>query len=143
MLYELEVLETRRIAELAAAARDARDNALTAVPEAELGEIRAARGEHHPAGTLSFGALPDDEPTRRALRDAIEGLPPDIQRKVWAVMRTGRGDFARGKWDEVLALANTLADENIIGDLADGVDLHDELMKGLYELGAAEPNAPA
>lgn len=38
MLYEIEILEARRIAELAAAARDARDRSLSPVPEAELGE---------------------------------------------------------------------------------------------------------
>lgn len=143
MLYELEVLETRRIAELAAAARAARDNALTAIREAELGEPRPARGEHHPAGTLSFGALPDDDSTRTALREAIEGLLPDIRRKIWAVMRIGGGDYARGNWDEVLALADTTSDDNIIGELIGEVDLHDKLMKGLYEIGAAEPSPPS
>lgn len=139
MLHEIEILETRRIAELAAAARDARDQALTPVHEAELGEPQAARGEHHPAGALSFGALPEDAPTRRTLRAAVRDLPPDIRRKLWAVMRTGSGDYARGNWDEVLALADTMSDENIIGDLTEEVDLHDRLMKGLYEVGAAEP----
>jgi hypothetical protein len=54
-------------------------------------------------------------------------------------MRTGSGDYARGNWDEVLALADTMSDENIIGDLTEEVDLHDRLMKGLYEVGGAEP----
>jgi len=98
MLHEIEILEARRIAELAGAARDARDQALTAIPEAELGETRPARGEHHPAGALAFGALPEDAPTREALREAIEGLLPDIRRKLWAVMRIGCGDYARGNW---------------------------------------------
>lgn len=141
-LHEIEVLEARRIAELAAAAREARDQALTPVPEAELGEPRPARGEHHPAGALSFGALPDDAPTRRALREAIEGLPPDIRRKLWVVMRTGCGDYARRDWDEALALTDTMSEESIVSDLADEVDLHDRLLKGLYEIGAAEPWTP-
>jgi len=144
MLHEIEILEVRRIAELSAAARDARDQALRAIPEAELGEPQSARGEHHPAGALSFGALPEDAPTRRTLREAIEGLPADIRRKLWAVMRTGCGDYARGNWDEALALADTVSDDSIISDLAEEVDLHDRLMKGLYEIGVAEPwNPPA
>lgn len=142
MLQEIEVLEARRIAELAAAAREARDRALTPVPEAKLGEPRPARGEHHPAGALSFGAVPEDAPTRQALREAIEGLPADIRRKLWAVMRIGCGDYARGNWDEALALAETISDDSIINDLAEEVDLHDRLMKGLYEIGAAEPWSP-
>lgn len=143
MLHEIEILEARRVAELAAAARCARDQALTPVPEAELGEPQPARGDHHPAGSLSFGALPEDAPTRRALREAIDGLPADIRRKLWAIMRTGCGDYARGNWDEALALAETMSDDRTIDDLAEEVDLHDRLMKGLYEIGGAEPLSPS
>ena len=38
MLHEIEILEARRIAELAASARDAHDQALTPLPEAELAD---------------------------------------------------------------------------------------------------------
>jgi len=95
MLYEIEILEARRIAELAAAAREARDRCLAPVPEAELGEPPPARGEHHAAGSLGFAGVPEDEPAHLALREAIEALPSDIRRKLWAVMRTGCGDYAR------------------------------------------------
>lgn len=137
MLYEIEILEARRIAELAAAARDARDRALTVVPEAELGEPSPARGEHHAAGTLGFAGVPEDEPAHNALRTAIEGLPPDIRRKLWAVMNTGCGSYARGDWERAMAAA-----EGVASDLADEVDLHDKLMKGLYEIGVAEQFEP-
>ena len=141
MLHEIEILEARRIADLAAAAREARDRALTPLREAELGEIRPARGEHHAAGGLGFEAMTAAEPAGRALRDALDGLPTDIRRKLWAVMQTGRGDYARGDWDRALAAAEAISDEGIIADLAEEVDLHDRLMKGLYEIGAAEPPA--
>ena len=68
MLYEIEILEARRIAELAAVAREARDRCLAPVPEAELGEPRPARGEHHAAGSLGFAGVPEDEPAHLALR---------------------------------------------------------------------------
>jgi hypothetical protein len=142
MLYEIEILEARRIAELAAAARAARDRLLTPVPEAQLGELPPARGEHHAAGSLGFAGEPKDEPAHLALREAIEALPSDIKRKLWAVMRTGCGDYARGDWDRAIAAANNVSDEMILGDLAEEVDLHDKLMKGLYEIGAAEPPSP-
>jgi len=142
VLYEIEILETRRIAELAAAARAVRDRALTPVREGELGEPLPARGEHHAAGALGFAGLPSDEPTHRALFEAIAGLPADIRRKLWAVMRTGGGDYARSDWDQAVAAADNAADETIIRDLADEVDLHDKLMKGLYEIGAAELPGP-
>jgi hypothetical protein len=138
VLYEIEILEARRIAELAGAARAARDRVLAPVREAELGEPTPARGEHHAAGALGFGGMPSVEPTQRALFEAIAQLPPDIRRKLWAVMRTGGGDYARRDWDLAMAAADNLSDETVIRDLADDVDLHDKLMKGLFEIGAAE-----
>lgn len=139
ILHEIEILETRRIAELAAAAREARDQVLMPVAEQELGEPQPARGEHHPAGALGFGAMSADEPSHVALHRAIEDLPTDIRRKLWAVMRIGCGDYARGDWDEALAAGTALSDENVATDLTDEVDLHDRLMKGLHEIGAAGP----
>ena len=57
-------------------------------------------------------------------------------------MRTGCGDYARGDWDRAIAAANNVSDKMILGDPAEEVDLHDKLMKGLYEVGAAEPPSP-
>ncbi len=142
MLHEIDILEARRIAELAASAREARDQALAPVPEAELGEPTPARGQHHPAGALGFGAMPADLPASQALRGAVENLPADLRRKLWATMRIGSGDYARGDWDEALAAAANLSDAAMISDLAEEIDLHDKLMKGLYALGAAEPWSP-
>lgn len=142
MLYEIEILEARRIAELAGAARTARDRALAPVPEAELGEPSPVRGEHHPAGALGFTGVPGNEPAHRALFEAIAGLPVDIRRKLWVAMRTGCGDYAKGDWNEAIAAADTMSDETITRDLADEVDLHDKLMKGLFGIGAAELPSP-
>jgi hypothetical protein len=141
VLYEIEILETRRIAELAAAARDARDRALSPLREAELGEPPPARGEYHAEGTLGFAGVPG-EPAHRALLEAIGGLPSDIRRKLWAVMKTGCGDYARADWDRAMAAAENVSDASIVGDLAEEVDLHDKLMKGLYEIGAATQSSP-
>jgi len=138
MLHEIEILEVRRIAGLAAAARDARDQALTSVPEAELGELRPARGQHHPAGAFGF----IEGPAHQALREAIDGLPDDIRRKLWAVMRTGSGDYAKADWAEAMTTGLNLPEESIVSDLVQEVDLHDKLMKGLYEIGVAEPWTP-
>jgi hypothetical protein len=137
MLHEIEILEARRIAELAAAAREARDRALSPLPDTDLGQIQPARGEHHAAGGLGFEAVPEAEPALRALQEAIAALPADIGRKLWAVVRTGCGDYGRGDWERALAAAEANSDETIIADLAEEVDLHDKLMKGLYEIGAA------
>jgi uncharacterized protein DUF3775 len=52
-------------------------------------------------------------------------------------MRTGRGDYAKDDWDRAITAAENVSNESIVGDLAEEVDLHDKLMKGLYEIGAA------
>jgi hypothetical protein len=88
-------------------------------------------------GSVLYEIVPEIEPAHRALREAIEGLLPDIRRKLWVVMRTGRGDYSRADWDRAITGAENVSDETITGDLAEDVDLHDELMKGLYEVGAA------
>lgn len=134
MLHELEILEAKHIAELAAEARDARDRLLESVPEADLGEPQPARGEHNPAGSLGFDALPSDEPSRSALREAIEQLPPAVLRKIWALTLIGRGDYAAKDWDQAMAEAVPASDASLIDSLMTQADLHDYLMKGLYEL---------
>ena len=52
LLYEIEILETRRIAELAVAVRDARDRALSPLLDAEPGEPPQALG--HAAGCSAY-----------------------------------------------------------------------------------------
>jgi hypothetical protein len=143
MLYEIEVLEARRIAELAASARDARDRALLPVREAQPGEPPPARGERQIEGALGVAVVPGDDPAHPALREAIESLPSDIRRKLWAVMRTGCGDYAKKDWERAMMDADQLTDERVASDLLDEVDLHDRLMKGLYEIDAAEQAHPS
>ena len=48
-------------------------------------------------------------------------------------MRVGQNQLAVGKWDRGLTEAERLGDETITGSLLEDVDLHDHLMKGLYE----------
>jgi hypothetical protein len=96
------------------------------------------QAEGRPVNDLGLGALPDDEPRVRALRDAIEGASDELKRKLWAVSRIGSGDYAASQWDRALADADHLAQSAFISELADEADLHDRLMKGLYELGLAE-----
>ena len=95
MLYEIEILEARRIAELAATAREARDRALAPVREAELGRTAAGRRR------ARSGKLPR---LRRPVRDragasgaarGYRGVASRQRRKLWVVMRTGRGDYAK------------------------------------------------
>jgi hypothetical protein len=48
-------------------------------------------------------------------------------------MRVGQGQLAAKKWNRGLAEALTLGDGTITATLIEDPDLHDHLMKGLYE----------
>ena len=90
MLHELDALEVRRIADLAADARNVRDSLLEEAPDASLGEPKPARGEHNPASSLVFNGVLAGKPEFVALRQAIAELLRDIR---------GRGDAAILDWD--------------------------------------------
>lgn len=137
MLHELDVLEARQIADLAADARKVRDRLLEKVPDAELGEPGPARGEHNPAGTLALNGVLAMQPEFVALREAITALPRDIREKLWVVAQVGRAEVAILGWDEALAQALALSDGDLVSSMVAEPDLHDHLRKGLYELGAA------
>jgi hypothetical protein len=133
MLERIAVTQVRRVAALAEAARDARDQMLVHVGEAELGEPKVARGLHDPAAAFGFDPLPPDHPTRVALRDAIAALPPDAQNELRALVLIGRGDCGAAEWAQAVAQASSAPDDPV--DFLTGrSDLHEELEKGLYEL---------
>jgi hypothetical protein len=135
MLYELEVLEARRIADLALDARKTRDLLLEKIPEADLGEPLTTRGEHNPSAGLVLNGALDREPSVVALREAIAALPRDIRDKLWVLTRIGRGELAILDWEDAMAAASATAGNDIEADLLGEPDLHNCLHKGLYALG--------
>ena len=137
MLHELEVLEARRIADLARNARSACDAMLQSIRDTDLQEPPALRGEHtrNIAGVLNLGIGP--LPEYAVLQEAVAGLPRDIREKLWLVAAVGRGDCVITDWDEGLRSAAGLPDDVLTADLIGEPDLHDVLRKGLYMLGAA------
>ena len=138
MLNDNEAGEVRRIAELAQAAGEAQDRAFVNAAVLELDEPHPPQAEGRRVNDLGLAALPDDEPRVRAMRNAIEGASDELKRKLWAVSRIGSGDYAAGQWDQAIADVALLPHSAFISELADEADLHDRLMKGLYELGIAE-----
>jgi hypothetical protein len=96
MLQALSADQARQIADLAKAARAARDDILGNVPEQNLGEPRPARGEHNPARALGFDPLPLDHPARVELRENVYALMPAERTELFVLMRVGQGDFAIG-----------------------------------------------
>jgi hypothetical protein len=134
MLKKLSVAEVEHIAEMAKAARDARDQMLEMVHEEALGEPKPVRGEHNPAAGLGLDPLPPNHPVRTALREAITALPSSARWELRALMWVGRGDYASKDIKRAVVNASAVQDDITIGALMDQSDLHELLMKGLYEL---------
>lgn len=135
MLEKINVAEVKHIAEMAKAAREARDQMLDKIRDEDLGALKPARGEHNPAGRLGLDPLPQDHPVRAALREAITSLTSSARAELRALLSVGQGDYAAKDWENAVADAATVRDEVTIGNLIDEADLHHYLMKGLYELG--------
>lgn len=134
MLKELNVDQARFVAVLAKAARAQRDDLLGNVAEDDLAkEMTPARGEHNPTAGLGFDPLPLPAPQTVALREAISTLSPMARSELYALVRIGQGDLAAKKWHRGLSEASLLGDETIAAAIIEDPDLHDHIMKGLYE----------
>ena len=133
MLKALNPDKARFIALLAKTARHQRDAFLGNIDEDDLAEAKAARGEHNPTAALGFEPVPPDSLQIAALHDAIGGLAPEGRSELFALMRVGQGDLAVQEFHRGISEAGTLGDETVTASLMEDADLHDHLMKGLYE----------
>jgi len=138
MLKALTSEKVRFIALLAKTARQERDSFLGKV-EDDLARPNPARGEHNPTAELGFEPGPAASSQITALRDAIAGLPHAARSELFALMRAGQGDLAIKKLYGGIAEAAILADETLTASLHEDPDLHDHLMKALYEAKLAMP----
>jgi hypothetical protein len=136
MLQELSADQARQIADLAKAARAARDVILDNVPEEDLGVPPPARGEHNPAGTLGFDPLPLDDPALIELRATVCALMPAARTELFVLMRMGQGDLAICDWDRGLSEAALLGEDTVLAALTEDPDLHEHISKALYEVGS-------
>jgi hypothetical protein len=133
MLSQLNVDQARFIALLAKAARAQRDSLLGKADEQTLGDERAARGEHNPTAPLGLDPLPDASPPATELLKAVESLTADARAELHTLKRIGEGDLAADKWHRGIAEAALLGDAAVIAGIVEDSDLHDHVMKGLYE----------
>jgi len=133
MLKALNPDQAQFVALLAKAARMQRDEFLGNVREDDLAEARAARGEHNPTAALGFAPVPAEASQITALRDAIAGLSSAGRSELYTLMRVGQGELAAKKWHRGITEAALLGDETITASLIEDADLHDHLVKGLYE----------
>ena len=134
MLQQLTEEQARQIAALAKAVRKTRDDLLDNVPDEDLGEPPAARGEHNPTAAFALDPLPPDDPSLTALRQAVGALAPGARSELFVLMRMGQGDFGITDWERGLSEAELLGDGTIIGAIIEDLDLHDHITKGLYEV---------
>jgi len=133
MLREMNKDQAYFIALLAQVARIQRDKLLGNVAENDLGETKSSRGEHNPTALLGFEPLPADAEQLTALREAINALTPEGRAELYALTRVGQSDLAAQDWDRGLTDAALLG-ESAAAAVLDDPDLHDHLVKGLYEM---------
>lgn len=122
-----------RIADLAGAARRARDRILSEVTENRFWEPQPVRGPHDPIANLGLDPLPPRDPSRLALEAAVSSLSDAGRCELQAVVWIGRGDYAARQWDAAISAARDTAGLSV-ASLADNADLHDQITKGLYEI---------
>jgi hypothetical protein len=134
MLKELSVDQAKFVALLAKAARTERDGFLAKVAEKDMDGVEPARGEHNRTAELGFEQLPPEGLQAKALREAVAALSPDARYELYALMRIGQGNLAAQKWHRGLTEAVGMGDETATAVVLDDPDLHDHLLKGLYEL---------
>jgi len=135
MLENLNVDQARFVALLAQAARAERDAMLGHGPDRDLSKTTAARGERNPTAALGFDPLPTQNRQLGALRDALGALAPAARSELYVLMRIGQGHLAADKWHRGMQEAQSLGDTTVTGTLIEDADLHDHLLKGLYEAG--------
>lgn len=133
MLTTLNADQARFVALLAKAARAQRDDLLGNTAEEDLAPLTAARGEHNPTALLGFEPLRPGASQTEALRETLATLSTQARFELYTLMRIGQGDLAPNKWHRGLSEANLLGDETITGAIVEDPDLHDHIMKGLYE----------
>lgn len=134
MLRQLTSEQVRQIAALARAVRKARDALLDNVPDEDLGEPPAARGEHNPTAAFALDPLPPDDPAVAALQQALGALQPGARSELFVLMRMGQGDLGINDWDRGLSEAELLGDQTVTAATIENLDLHDHVTKGLYEI---------
>jgi Protein of unknown function (DUF3775) len=104
-------------------------SSIAGVPEADLTEMKPARGIHNPTAELCFVGVPEDASQLMMLRETIGQLSAAGRSELYALMRVGEGRIAAQKWNRGLAEAVRLGDDTITAALIEDPDLHDHLMK--------------
>ena len=133
MLKDLNTDQARFVALLAKAARAERDAMLGHGPDRPLNEATATRGERNPSAALGFDPLPPENSQLKALRDALGSLTEPARAELYVLMRVGQGQIAPKQWHRGLQEAQLLGDATVSSAFIEDPDLHEHILKGLYE----------
>jgi hypothetical protein len=137
MLKDLNTDQARFVALLTKAARAERDAMLGHGPDRDLNEATATRGERNPLAGLGFDPLPAENPQLKALRDALGSLTETARSELRVLMRVGQGQVAAKQWHHGLQEAQLLGDATVASALIKDPDLHEHILKGLFEVDRA------
>jgi hypothetical protein len=144
MRRRLNPEKARFVALIAKAARAQRDAALDGIRESEFVEPTPAHGERNPMEGLGLDPSVSAAAQAARLREAVSNLSKSERKELWALMRIGRGEGAAQTWQATLEEAERLGPDTIAETLVEDPDLHDHIMKGLFETDLAErTSAPA
>jgi len=133
MLEGLALVQVRALADKAQAVRGAAERLLHGVRDAEVGEPKPARRRPDQGPAIRLDLLAESDPHRRAFVESLSALPPLARRELWALVLIGRGDYGLGEWEQAMSEANRLSDIDA-SFFIEQPDLHEHLMKGVYEL---------
>jgi len=137
MLKELNADQARFAALLAKAARAERDAMLGHGPVRTMNEAPATRGERNPTASLGLDPLPAENSQLKALCEALGSLTEAARSELYVLMRVGQGQITAKQWHRGLEEAQLLGDATITSALIEDADLHEHILKGLYEAGGA------
>ena len=134
-LQRISLDTVKHAADLAYEAGEDRQRYVAGMRNIDLREQRAERGSRNPTDldTLNVVSI-EASAAIEELKHLLAGLTPEERIELRAVMLVGRGDYAANQWDEALMNAGSAPDANSSADIAEKIDLHDFLMKGLYAL---------
>jgi Protein of unknown function (DUF3775) len=136
MLNHLTIDQIKQIADMSNECRALRDTILNKTYQTDVDEVPLPRGERNPSSfdSLEVVEAVDDSGKYQQLRSMIANLTDDARIELRTVMWIGRGDFSAGEWNKALTQADGSSNQTVIDTLAEKADLHDYLMKGLYNL---------
>lgn len=134
-LQSLSLDTVKRAADLASEAVQDRRRFVAGMRNIDLGEQTAERGSRNPTDLDALNVVSKDASAALdELNRLLDGMTPEERIELRAVMLIGRGDYARNQWDEALMNAGSAPDATGYADIAEKIELHDFLMKGLFAL---------